>query len=57
MFREPQFDAKYVTVVLEGSKAKQGVLDPIGSDITPGPKAYAELLTRLAKDAGDCLMN
>ncbi len=57
VFREPQFDAKYVTVVLEGSKAKPGVLDPIGYDITPGPKAYAELLARLAKDAGDCLLN
>lgn len=57
VFREPQFDAKYVTVVLEGSQAKPGVLDPIGSDITPGPKAYAELLTRLAKGARDCLMN
>jgi zinc transport system substrate-binding protein len=57
VFREPQFDAKYVTVVLEGSKAKPGVLDPIGSDIAPGPDAYAELLTRLAKDARDCLMN
>ncbi|MDP1702863.1 MAG: zinc ABC transporter substrate-binding protein [Aestuariivirga sp.] len=57
VFREPQFDAKYVTVVLEGSKAKSGILDPIGSDITPGPKAYAELLNQLAKGAGDCLMN
>ena len=57
VFREPQFDAKYVTVVLEGSQARQGVLDPIGYDITPGPKAYAELLTRLAKGARDCLMN
>ena len=57
VFREPQFDAKYVNVVLEDSKAKQGVLDPIGSDITPGPKAYAELLTKLAKGARDCLMN
>jgi zinc transport system substrate-binding protein len=57
VFREPQFDAKYVSVVLEGSKAKQGVLDPIGSDITPGPKAYAELLAKLAKGARDCLMN
>jgi len=57
VFREPQFDAKYVTVVLEGSQARQGVLDPIGSDITPGPKAYAELLTRLAQGARDCLMN
>jgi len=57
VFREPQFDAKYVTVVLEGSQARQGVLDPIGSELTPGPKAYAELLTRLAKGARDCLMN
>jgi zinc transport system substrate-binding protein len=57
VFREPQFDAKYVNVVLEGSKARQGILDPIGSDITPGPKAYAELLTKLAKGARDCLMN
>jgi zinc transport system substrate-binding protein len=57
VFREPQFDAKYVTVVLEGSKAKEGVLDPMGYDITPGPKAYAEVLTRLAKGARDCLMN
>lgn len=57
VFREPQFDAKYVSVVLEGSKAKPGVLDPIGSDITPGPMAYAELLTKLAKGARDCLMN
>lgn len=57
VFREPQFDAKYVTVVLEGSKAKAGVLDPIGDGITPGPKAYAELLAKLAVGAKDCLMN
>jgi zinc transport system substrate-binding protein len=57
VFREPQFDAKYVGVVLEGSKAKQGVLDPIGSKLTPGPNAYAELLKNLAKSAIDCLAN
>ena len=57
VFREPQFDAKYVTVVLEGSKAKEGVLDPMGYDITPGPNAYAELLKNLAKSAQDCLAN
>jgi zinc transport system substrate-binding protein len=57
VFREPQFDAKYVNVVLEGSKAKQGILDPIGSDITPGPRAYAQLLAKLAEGARDCLMD
>ena len=43
VFREPQFDAKYVTVVLEGSKAKQGVLDPIGSDIDAGAKGLCRI--------------
>ena len=57
VFREPQFDAKYVNVVLEGSKAKQGILDPIGSGLMPGSNAYAELLKNLAKSAKDCLMN
>ena len=57
VFREPQFDAKYVNVVLEGTKAREGVLDPIGSELTPGPNAYAELLKNLAKSARNCLAN
>ena len=57
VFREPQFDAKYVSVVLEGTKAREGIIDPLGSDITPGPTAYAELLKKLAKGARDGLMN
>jgi zinc transport system substrate-binding protein len=57
VFREPQFDAKYVNVVLEGTKAREGVLDPIGSELIPGPNAYAELLKNLAKSAKDCLAN
>jgi zinc transport system substrate-binding protein len=55
VFREPQFDAKYVNVVLEGSNAKQGVLDPMGYDLTPGPNAYAEILRNIATSAKACL--
>jgi len=55
VFREPQFDAKFVTVVMEGTKSKSGILDPMGYDVTPGPKAYEEMMRNLAKSARDCL--
>ncbi len=55
VFREPQFDAKYVDVVLEGSPAKQGVLDPTGYDLAPGPKAYEELMHNMATSLRHCL--
>jgi ABC-type Zn2+ transport system substrate-binding protein/surface adhesin len=31
------------------------VLDPIGSDLTPGPKAYGELLREIANNLSKCL--
>jgi zinc transport system substrate-binding protein len=55
VFREPQFDTKYVNVVLEDSNAKQGVLDAMGYDLTPGPNAYAEILRNIARSAKACL--
>jgi zinc transport system substrate-binding protein len=55
VFREPQFDTKYVNVVLEDSNAKQGVLDAMGYDLTPGPNAYAEILRNIAASAKACL--
>lgn len=57
VFREPQFDLKFVTVVMEGTGSKTGVLDPMGYDVTPGPKAYEEMMRNLAKSARDCLEN
>ena len=55
VFREPQFDTKYVNVVLEDSNARQGVLDAVGYDLTPGPRAYAQILRNLATSAKACL--
>ena len=55
VFREPQFDTKYVNIVLEDSKARQGVLDAMGYDLTPGPNAYAEILRNIATSAKACL--
>ena len=55
VFREPQYDGKVVQTVIEGTKAREGVLDPLGADITPGPEAYQQLLTKLSKSLKDCL--
>jgi zinc transport system substrate-binding protein len=54
-FREPQFDDNYVKVITEGTKARTGVLDGIGAELTPGPEAYPALLRNLAKGLKDCL--
>jgi zinc transport system substrate-binding protein len=55
VFREPQFDSKYVNVVLEGSSAREGVLDAMGYDLTPGPSAYRQILRNIATSAKACL--
>lgn len=55
VFREPQYDAKPVAVVIEGTGAKEGVLDPLGASLTPGPEAYQQLLRNLAAGLKECL--
>lgn len=55
VFREPQYDGKVVQTVIEGTGARDGVLDPLGADITPGPEAYQQLLAQLAKSLKACL--
>jgi zinc transport system substrate-binding protein len=55
VFREPQFDDKVVQTVIEGTTAREGVLDPLGAKLTPGPEAYPQLLRNLAMALKDCL--
>ena len=55
VFREPQFDDKVVQTVIEGTSAREGVLDPLGATLTPGPQAYRQLLQNLAAALKDCL--
>jgi len=55
VFQEPQFEAKLVDVVLEGSKARAGTLDPLGTDLPNGTDLYPNLLSGLAKSLADCL--
>ncbi|MGH6855446.1 MAG: zinc ABC transporter substrate-binding protein [Aestuariivirga sp.] len=55
VFREPQFDSKFIDTVIEGSNARPGVLDPLGADLEAGPGAYSQLLHNLASNLKSCL--
>ena len=52
---EPQFDPGIVTAVMEETEAGTGVLDPLGSDLAPGPDLYPQMLRNLAGTLADCL--
>jgi zinc transport system substrate-binding protein len=55
VFREPQYDGKVVATVIEGTGAREGVLDPLGAGLTPGPQAYQQLIQNLGTALKDCL--
>lgn len=52
---EPQFDPGIVATVMDGTAAKTAVLDPLGSDLEPGPDLYPQLLRNLATALTGCL--
>ncbi len=54
-FREPQFSDAAVQTLIEGTDAREGVLDPIGATLTPGKDAYSTLLANLAQGLTSCL--
>ncbi len=52
---EPQYNPGLVATVLDGTEPATGVLDPLGSDLEPGPELYPALLRNLAGVLADCL--
>lgn len=55
VFGEPNFDAKVITTITSGTKARVGSLDPEGSQLEAGPAFYGTLLRGLAKSVKGCL--
>ena len=55
VFAEPQFQPRLVDVVLEGTKAKAGVLDPEAATLDAGPDLYFKLMRGIANNLKDCL--
>lgn len=55
IFAEPQFEPKLVNVVMEGTQARSGVLDPEGATLAAGPNLYIELMRTMATSLRQCL--
>ncbi len=55
VFSEPQFRPDIVEVVLEGSGARHGVLDPLGAELVPGKAQWFELMQGVAENLQHCL--
>ena len=55
VFSEPQFEPKLINVVLEGTPAKSGTLDPEAATLTEGPNLYFDLMRGIATSLTDCL--
>ncbi|KIC41602.1 zinc transporter [Ruegeria sp. ANG-R] len=52
---EPQFNPGIVATVLDGTDAKTGVIDPLGSDLEPGVALYPQVIRNMAKTLAECL--
>ena len=52
---EPQFDPGIVEAVTDRVGLTVGVMDPLGSDLEPGPQLYPQLLRNLATALAECL--
>ena len=55
VFQEPQFDSKLIKIVVEGTDAKIGTLDPLGVNISENKDFYLQLITNMAKSLKECL--
>ena len=55
VFAEPQFEPRLLQVVIEGTTAELGSLDPLGAELADGPELYFELMRRNAAAFKACL--
>jgi zinc transport system substrate-binding protein len=56
VFSEPQFTSGLVGTVLSGTKARGGVLDPLGAAAPDGPGGYTGLMRDIANSLTGCLL-
>jgi zinc transport system substrate-binding protein len=55
VFAEPQFEPRLIDVVIEGTHARSGVLDPEAATLKAGPDLYFTLMRGIANSIKDCL--
>lgn len=55
VFAEPQFEPKLVSVVIEGTPAKSGTLDPEAGTLDAGPDLYFQMMENIGVSLKECL--
>jgi zinc transport system substrate-binding protein len=55
VFSEPQFNPELVATVVDGTKARTRVIDPLGARLTLGADLYLNLLRDIAQTMASCL--
>lgn len=55
VFAEPQFEPKLIRVVLEGTDARTGTLDPEAGALSKGENLYSEMMMGIATSLKTCL--
>jgi zinc transport system substrate-binding protein len=55
VFAEPQFEPKLVSVVIEGTPAKSGTLDPEAGTLEAGPDLYFQMMENIGVSLKECL--
>jgi zinc transport system substrate-binding protein len=55
VFSEPQFAPSVLNTVIEGTSARQGILDPLGAAHPAGPDAYFSLMRAMTGSLKSCL--
>ena len=54
VFQEPQFEALSLAALDSHDEVVTAKLDPLGSDLTPGPQLYQQLITGLVDEIAHC---
>lgn len=57
VFAEPQFEPKLINVVIEGTEAKSGTLDPEAGTLEAGPDLYFQMMENIGSSLASCLGN
>lgn len=55
VFAEPQFEPRLLQTLVEDTRARTGILDPLGAGLPSGMAGYEQLLGNLAKNLAECL--
>ncbi|MEQ8806173.1 MAG: zinc ABC transporter substrate-binding protein [Rhodospirillales bacterium] len=55
LFTEPQFPSRLAAALIEGTGARIGILDPLGTGFAPGPDLYGKMMAANLRAFEDCL--